>query len=162
MSIIDNTIGGKCSNCGECCTEFIPLTKEEVDKIKKHLKHNPVKIQGHLTKNSIGVFCPFRDNINKRCTIYEVRPRVCRRFICNLSPKILEKNKTEGIQRAHYNGIKNFISLHALFFEDYAWELQFYYTHYNCESKQDLIDVLIKFKPMLGQEFIKILNKEEQ
>lgn len=31
--------------------------------------------------------CPFRDNVNRICTIYELRPAICKAFKCDKSSK---------------------------------------------------------------------------
>lgn len=165
QNVQDLTIDGKCSNCGNCCTEFVPLTKKETETIRKYLKQHPeIKMHRHLDKENIEILCPFRDKVNKRCTIYEVRPRVCRRFICNLPPATLAKNKDEGVDRAYYNGrdTTKWISLHALFFEDYDWELLVYYHLFKCKSVDDLIKVLKDRNPLLGPQFIKALKEQRR
>ena len=41
----------------------------------------------------IDMTCPFRDEANKKCTIYSVRPDICRDFVCNHSIEELQKSK---------------------------------------------------------------------
>ena len=36
-------VNGSCSNCGNCCTELIPLTKDEVSLIKAYVKEKQIK-----------------------------------------------------------------------------------------------------------------------
>ena len=31
----------------------------------------------------VDMTCPFRDEENKKCLIYEIRPEICRQFMCN-------------------------------------------------------------------------------
>ena len=62
----------KCNNCGECCGP-VPISEKEYNKIKKYcIENNIVPIK------NIDIICPFRDTINKKCTIYEVRPTLCK------------------------------------------------------------------------------------
>jgi len=88
--IHDFTKENNCSNCGNCCTNALPMSNKEVDRIKKYIKSNKITEQKHLSplaKAPIDWTCPFRDDKNNICTIYEVRPKVCRLFICNDSEK---------------------------------------------------------------------------
>ncbi|HJG96520.1 MAG TPA: YkgJ family cysteine cluster protein, partial [Romboutsia timonensis] len=76
-----------CKNCGECCG-LVPIGEKEYEDIKKYCIDNNV-----IPKN-VGIFdCPFRDNENKKCLIYEVRPEICRRFICSKSMPEIEDAK---------------------------------------------------------------------
>ncbi|MDR7856027.1 YkgJ family cysteine cluster protein [Tissierella sp.] len=64
-----------CSNCGECCGP-VPANKKEIENIKKYLKDNPELM------NQLGevrsLTCMLRDEEEKKCLIYPVRPLVCR------------------------------------------------------------------------------------
>lgn len=89
----DFTVDGKCSNCGQCCSSFLPITVEEIARIKKHIQKNGIKSKKHfipLRKKSRDSICPFRDNERKKCTIYEVRPAICKDFRCD-NPRNGEK-----------------------------------------------------------------------
>ena len=83
----DFTVNGECSNCGECCSNCLPLTKGEITRIKRYIKENKIKPREHNNpllkeKPKYDMVCPFRDNIKKICTIYEVRPNVCKAYLC--------------------------------------------------------------------------------
>jgi len=83
---IDYTVDGECAEgCGKCCSALLILNDSEIAKIKKYLKTHPeVKMNNVNTalKTNFEDVCPFLDE-NKKCQIYEVRPEICRRFICN-------------------------------------------------------------------------------
>lgn len=82
----DNTINGACSNCGECCSNLLPMTRHEAERIRRYVKHNRIKEQKHFvpTRNPvIDGICPFRDSANRRCTAYDVRPDICRAYRCD-------------------------------------------------------------------------------
>ena len=104
--IKDCTKNGKCSNCGECCTACLPISKEEYLLIKDYIsthhitQENPVD----MAQNNIYFDCPFHDRVNKRCKIYEVRPEVCRNFLCSHSEKRIEKDRTFYDNKAWING----------------------------------------------------------
>lgn len=77
---------GKCSNCGNCCTNLLPMSDKEVSRIKKYIKANNIKEYKHLIpllNTSVDMTCPFRNDDKKICTIYEVRPEICRQFVCD-------------------------------------------------------------------------------
>lgn len=67
----------ECKCCGNCCSNFLPLSKEElrIMKIlaKKENKHPLIKDWYSR--------CPFLNNNNK-CDIYEDRPLICREYDC--------------------------------------------------------------------------------
>lgn len=99
-TITDFTINGKCSQCGQCCSNCLPMTKEEVARIKKHIAKWHIKEQRHNVINGTDWTCPFRDEAHKRCTIYEVRPWICRQFMCNHTAEDIENAKIDISRKA--------------------------------------------------------------
>ena len=84
-NIKDMTCNGNCSRCGNCCGLFIPFNDEDLPKIKKYVKQHNIKQENRLNimTGQFEARCCFYDKVNKKCNIYEVRPYVCRDFICN-------------------------------------------------------------------------------
>lgn len=85
-NIYNFTKNGKCSGCGNCCTNLLPMSQKEVDTVHRYIKKNKIKECKHLLPVATPTYdmtCPFRDNDNGVCTIYEVRPMICRKFICD-------------------------------------------------------------------------------
>lgn len=85
-AIEDFTKNGECSSCGNCCGRVLPLSKKEIDTIKNYIKKHNIKGKKHVfpyKNRPVDFTCPFRDDALKICTIYEVRPKICRKFICN-------------------------------------------------------------------------------
>ena len=83
----DLSDNGKCTGCGNCCSNILPMTEKEILIIHKYIKEHKIKEQKRilpLAEPTIDMTCPFlNDNKTcKKCTIYEVRPRICREFIC--------------------------------------------------------------------------------
>lgn len=83
----DMTVNGECSQCGSCCTNFLPMTRKEIREIRRYVKKHGVKeyrrnfpVSGLLED----LTCPFMDDSKKKekCRIYPVRPEICRQFIC--------------------------------------------------------------------------------
>lgn len=93
MSIKDFTNNGKCSNCGECCGDILHLSKEEIIRIDRYLKKNKIEPTPRCILVAYDNTCPFRDNKNKKCKIYEVRPEICRVFQCNKTAIETVRNK---------------------------------------------------------------------
>lgn len=86
----DFTVDGKCSNCGQCCSNLLPMTIAEINRIRKYIRLHGIKEQKHLyptVKPLLDAVCPFRNNDKKRCEIYEVRPAICREFQCDKPKK---------------------------------------------------------------------------
>ena len=76
-SIHDNTRKGKCIKCGECCSNLLPLSFTEIERIYAYIAEHKISMQEHDPD------CPFL-NTEKRCTVYEVRPLICRIYKCNI------------------------------------------------------------------------------
>lgn len=101
----DFTCNGKCSNCGNCCIPWIPITNYEKNKIEKYIKDNNIKLEPLIVADkNIYLDCCFHDRVNKKCKIYEVRPEVCSNFICSNSMEIIDKDRNHYDNRADING----------------------------------------------------------
>ena len=68
--------------------------------------------------------CPFRDNENDVCTIYPVRPSICKSFMCNRNPDEINKewNSTKGDIILN-NYPLDYRTFHDLFYDDHQWDL---------------------------------------
>lgn len=65
-----------CKNCGDCCG-VIPAAANEIKHIQEYLDKHPM-IREIAQRQSHSIKCPFRDETNRKCLIYPVRPIVCR------------------------------------------------------------------------------------
>ena len=81
VEITDNTICGKCSKYGECCSCFLPICQEELDIIQEYVIKNNIKPQTQMLVMQNRLCCPYYNG--KKCLIYEVRPLICKEFYCN-------------------------------------------------------------------------------
>ena len=81
--VTDFTTNGKCSGCGQCCSNCLPLSDKEVSRIKAYIKKHDIKEQRHNFMVGVDMTCPFRDDVGGKCLIYEIRPEICRQFMCN-------------------------------------------------------------------------------
>lgn len=82
----DYTVNGECSGCGECCSNLLPMTRREIERVRQYVERRKIKPQKHFVPTRSPVIdgiCPFRDSANRRCTIYDVRPDICRAYRCD-------------------------------------------------------------------------------
>ena len=86
VKITDNSICGNCSQCGECCTNFLPVTQKEINEIQKYVIENKIRPQTQILVMQNRLSCPYYNG--KKCLIYEVRPLICREFYCYKIPSI--------------------------------------------------------------------------
>lgn len=82
--ITDNSICGKCSKCGECCTNLLPVSQKEVDTIQRYVIANKIRPQAQMLAMQNRLTCPYYNG--KKCLIYEVRPLICKEFYCYKKP----------------------------------------------------------------------------
>lgn len=94
--LYDFTKNGKCTRCGACCSTFLPISSKEIKEIKRYVKKHHITEQKHNYPSVVAfdLTCPFLDDskAKDKCTIYPVRPEICRDFICN-NPDGARKNK---------------------------------------------------------------------
>lgn len=114
---------GNCSKCGNCCSALIPITRKEEKRIREYIKENNIKPEYFQDDENMNLQCCFYDRNNRKCKIYEVRPKICRSFRCNRNESELEKEKIENHKRAYWNNITNDIESHLtdmrlLFYND--------------------------------------------
>lgn len=86
------TKDGKCVSCGNCCTAILPVTKEELKAIKRYIKRKHIKPVKNINVD-LDLTCPFRNDTEKKCNIYEVRPAICRDFKCDKPQKMIDGTK---------------------------------------------------------------------
>lgn len=95
-NLYNYTVNGKCSSCGNCCSNILPMSRKEIDTIKKYIKKNEITERKHLLPvagKNYDMICPFRDNTKKICTIYPVRPEICKQFICDNEKRVKHNRK---------------------------------------------------------------------
>lgn len=120
MKLNNYTICGKCSNCGECCSDILHLDKDEIKRIDNYLKEHKI-VQNNKEENNLN--CPFRNDVLKKCDIYEVRPYICQIFKCNTS------SKEAKFKRDELNKNKKPRSMTELFFKDDS-KIKFLYQNF--------------------------------
>ena len=81
------TDNGKCSSCGNCCSNILPMSKEELKRIKKYVRKHHITDSSKNENVKFNMICPFRDNEKKVCTIYPIRPLICSDFKCDKPQK---------------------------------------------------------------------------
>ena len=111
----DRSFYAECSNCGECCSAILPITLDEIKAINDYIEKHP-NVRDVAIKNSrpykdssgattINTLCPFRDQEKKCCTVYDVRPSICKTFCCWNKPNDIIHNRTEHEMKADFNNI---------------------------------------------------------
>lgn len=101
-NIYNFTKDGKCSGCGNCCSNLLPMSQKEVDAIRRYIEKHNIKECRHLlpvATPTIDITCPFRDNDNSCCRIYEARPEICKQFICDSEKRAKHNRKLLGQTR---------------------------------------------------------------
>lgn len=93
VDVTDYTRDGRCSNCGQCCSSVLPLSAREVERIHAYCRAHKVKEQHRYGPQGIDLSCPFRDEAGRRCLIYDVRPDICRAFMCNHTADDIRRQK---------------------------------------------------------------------
>lgn len=109
----DYTKNGKCSQCGNCCSNLLPMTVSEINEIRSYIKRKNIKECKRvlpLREPMLDMCCPFLNNNKEteKCEIYEVRPAICKHFICN--------NKDKEIPRELLEGKRKIVNLREEFF----------------------------------------------
>ena len=102
-NIYNFTKDGKCSGCGNCCSNLLPMSKKEVAAIHKYIEKHGIKECKHLlpvAKPAYDMTCPFRNNDKGICAICEVRPEICRQFICDNEKRAKHNRKLLGQTRS--------------------------------------------------------------
>ena len=93
QEVIDFTVDGECSNCGACCSNYLPISAEEIKTIKAYIREHGITpaVNGVPLNAKINMTCPFMDGSKElKCKIYPVRPKICRFFACNKTPNFEE------------------------------------------------------------------------
>lgn len=95
--VFDFTINGECSNCGQCCSNFLPVSNKEIKNIHRYIQKKKISEQKHFVpaaSQTLDWTCPFRDNSERKCVIYNVRPAICRDFRCDKPKKKIQADKS--------------------------------------------------------------------
>ena len=84
--VYDFTQNGKCTNCGQCCSNLLPLTEREIRVIRAYVMKYGIMAHIHrppTASPTIDMQCPFRNDRERKCDIYKARPQICRDFQCD-------------------------------------------------------------------------------
>ena len=98
----DRSNNGRCSRCGQCCGNYLPMTEHEVQRIKTYIKKRNIQPANPYLHSLEKDVCPFRDEENKTCVIYSIRPDICRNFRCwDSDPKRLDNLAKHTVRVVH-------------------------------------------------------------
>lgn len=73
----NHCVDGKCTHCGECCADLLPLTVGELERIRRYVKKHKIKEHRQAPfydRKATDLTCPFRNQQTKRCDIYPRDP----------------------------------------------------------------------------------------
>lgn len=84
----DLTDHGRCTGCGSCCASVIPVSDAEYDVLEQLVKNGRIQQADHHWPDNgctVDLTCPFLnpDGGDKKCTIYDKRPYICRCYKCD-------------------------------------------------------------------------------
>ena len=113
-NIYNFTVDGKCSGCGNCCSNLLPMSEKEIKAIQKYIRKNHILECKHnipVINKPYDMTCPFLDTgkSKNKCRIYEVRPLICRLFIC-------DNEQRAKINREHVRNTRRIIAVREEFF----------------------------------------------
>ncbi len=112
--ITDFTNNGACSSCCSCCNNLLYLSVKEIKIIRNYVLQHKIQPISHVSilecRPALDMMCPFADNIHKRCTIYAVRPMVCRTFNCS-------KPEEAKRYRDYYANNRQIVNMRSTFFK---------------------------------------------
>ena len=68
----DLTDNGKCTQCGQCCSNILPMTEDEIATIRKYIKKHRIKEHRHnypTATPTMDMTCPFLndDKSKEKC-----------------------------------------------------------------------------------------------
>lgn len=102
-NIYNFTKGGKCSGCGGCCSNLLPMSQKEIDVIRRYIRKKHIKECRHIAPATVAydMTCPFLDTGKscEKCRIYPVRPEICKQFICDNEQRAKNNRKLIGQTR---------------------------------------------------------------
>lgn len=98
-----NCVNGSCSGCGECCTDLLPLSESELLRLRDYARAHGLKEHRQapfFDRGAVDLTCPFRNEHTRKCEVYEVRPKICREFICSKSKEQARRDR-DDYHRTH-------------------------------------------------------------
>lgn len=114
-NLYNYTKDGKCSGCGNCCSNLLPMNQKEADTIHRYIKKYGIKECKHMlpvAKPVLDMTCPFLDTDKKseKCRIYPVRPEICKQFVCDNEQRAKHNRKLIGQTRTVIDVRKEFFN----------------------------------------------------
>lgn len=94
----NHCVDGKCSNCGNCCVDLLPLTKSELERLRRYACEHSLKEHRQAPfwdPNATDLTCPFRNQHTQKCEVYPVRPLICRSFTCAKPLDVAKRDRDE-------------------------------------------------------------------
>lgn len=101
----DKTVNGRCSGCGRCCSNILPISKREIERIRKYIRKHSIQEQVEVIPPAAQpnmMSCPFRSESKKSCLIYPVRPAICQDYLCSKPAKGVAP-RFQGVRQEDYH-----------------------------------------------------------
>ena len=92
-----------CNKCGRCCSNYLPLGKNEIKELKQLVRKHKIKPIKRIIDINYYDTCPFLD-INNKCIIYEFRPKICKEFACF-------GNRLENLKKVDTSEIRTLVDI---------------------------------------------------
>ena len=108
--VYDFTTDGQCSGCGGCCSDFLPLSEMEIAQIHAYVKRHGITEHRNRPPTVDAVedwTCPFRNNLERKCEIYPVRPAICRDFQCDKPRKGIQMDMRPYMRKMRIVRMRN-------------------------------------------------------
>lgn len=140
---MNHTCNKQCSRCGQCCGPCNPITLNEYKVIKNYIREQDIKPREIKVENdTLDLRCVFYDTKNKCCTIYPVRPEVCKEYKCDNPEFVTSFNRSFYDKRADINGnhLTRFIPFDLLFYDIPITAIMI--ASKQCKSQEQLIQLL--------------------
>ena len=148
-----------CSRCGSCCGMGIPISRKEEKRIRDYIKENNIMPESLYEDNNFYAICCFYDRKNKKCKIYDVRPKICQSFKCDRAVSTILKERDINQRNAYWNqidkqgNIHHMTSFDLLFYNDPKPILQYITSVISGKNDETKYGKII--------EFLKLVDLEE-
>ena len=137
----------------------IPISRKEEKRIRDYIKENNITPESLYEGNNFYAICCFYDRKNKKCKIYDVRPKICQSFKCDRAVSAILKERDINQRNAYWNqidkqgNIHHMTSFDLLFYNDPKPILQYITSVISGKNDE------IKYGKII--EFLKLVDLEE-
>lgn len=73
---------GDCRGCVGCCTRLLPMTPRDTERLQFYVEEHGI-VPNQEQSGSVNLMCPFIDEEQSICRVYEARPEICCHYRCD-------------------------------------------------------------------------------